>query len=70
VKIAVVFQPSATEEQIRSLLQQLHARFVDGPTGDGVFTISLNTGDPSAAATLAMLHERRDLVRSAEVVQP
>jgi anti-sigma factor RsiW len=69
-RIAVVFQPSATEEQIRSLLQKLHARFVDGPTGDGIFTITVNTGDPSAAAALALLHERGDVIRSAELVRP
>ena len=68
-KIAVVFQPSATEEQIRSLLQHLHGRFVDGPTAEGVFTITLSTGDPSAAAALALLHEQRDVVRSAELVR-
>ena len=60
---------SPTEEQIRSLLQHLHGRFVDGPTAEGVFTITLSTGDPSAAAALALLHEQRDVVRSAELVR-
>jgi len=67
-KITVVFQPSATEESIRSMLQRLHARVVDGPTAERVFTISLETGDPAPA--LALLHEQRDVVRSAKLVQP
>ena len=67
-KITVVFQPSATEESIRSMLQRLHARVVDGPTAEGVFTISLEAGDPAPA--LALLHGQRDVVRSAKLVQP
>ena len=67
-RITVRFQPSSTEETIRSLLQRLHARVVDGPTLDGAVSISLSAGDP--AASLAMLREQRDVVRSAELVQP
>ena len=67
-QITVVFQPSATEESIRSLLERLHARVVDGPTAEGVFTISMETGDPATA--LALLHELHDVVRSAKLVQP
>jgi anti-sigma factor RsiW len=66
-RIAVRFQPSATEETIRSLLQRLQARVVDGPTPEGIFIISINSGDP--AASLALLREQRDVVRSAELVQ-
>jgi hypothetical protein len=67
-RIAVRFQATATEETIRSLLQRLHARIVDGPTADGAFTVSLSSGDP--AASLALLREQRDVVRSAEMVDP
>lgn len=67
-QIAVIFQPSATEAGIRSLLERLHARVIDGPGPNGVFIISLRTGNPAAA--LALLREQRDVVRSAEAVQP
>ena len=67
-RIAVTFQPSATEAGIRSLLERVHARLVDGPTAEGMFTIAVGTGDPAAA--LALLREQRDVVRSAEPVQP
>ena len=66
-KIHVRFQPSATEASIRSLLERLPARIVDGPTADGVFTIRLSTGDPAAA--LALLRQQGDVVRSAQLVQ-
>jgi anti-sigma factor RsiW len=67
-RIAVVFQPSATEASIRSLLNRLHARVVDGPTAEGMFTISVGAGDPTAA--LALLREEGNVVRSAEAVRP
>lgn len=67
-QIAVIFQPSATEADIRSLLERLHARVIDGPSPSGVFTISLGAGSPAAA--LALLREQRNVVRSAEAVQP
>ena len=66
-RITVTFQPSATEASIRSLLERLSARIVDGPTADGVFTIRLSTGDPAAA--LALLRQQGDVVRSAQLVQ-
>ncbi|HEX6949430.1 MAG TPA: zf-HC2 domain-containing protein [Nitrospira sp.] len=68
--IKVLFQPSATEEQIRSLLQGLPARVVDGPNAEGTFTIEVTSGDPSASAPLVQLRDRRDVVRSAELVRP
>jgi anti-sigma factor RsiW len=67
-RIAVTFQPSATEAGIRSLLERIHARVVDGPTAEGRFTISVGTGNPAAA--LAQLREQRDVIRSADPVQP
>jgi anti-sigma factor RsiW len=67
-RIAVRFQPSATEAGIRSLLERVHARIVDGPTAEGMFTISVGVGDPAAA--LAQLREQHDVIRSADPVQP
>jgi anti-sigma factor RsiW len=68
--VAVVFQASATEAQIRSLLRGIQGRLVDGPTEEGLFMISLPTSDGSAAASLAVLKERHDVVYSAELVTP
>jgi|KBSMisStaDraftv2_1062788.scaffolds.fasta_scaffold252349_3 Predicted transmembrane transcriptional regulator (anti-sigma factor) len=68
--IRVLFHPSATEAQIRSLLQNLHARFVDGPNTEGMFTIAVTSDDPPASAILTQLRGRRDIVRSAELVRP
>ena len=66
--IRIEFQPSATEQKIRSLLQRVHGRVIDGPTAAGVFTIVVSGGDP--AAVLTLLREERDVIRSADLVQP
>jgi anti-sigma factor RsiW len=67
-KIAVVFQASAQVEGIRSLLQRLQARVVDGPTADGVFMVTIDTDNPAAA--MVLLREQHDVVLSAELVRP
>ena len=69
-QIRVSFQPSATEEEIRSLLLRLHARFVDGPTTEGSVIIAVASSDPSASAALALLREQGTVIRSAELIRP
>ena len=71
MQIILAFQPSATEEQIRSLVSGLHGRLVDGPTPAGLYTIRLPRQDAAAAdQLLAQLNTRHDLVRSAELIKP
>ena len=71
MQIVLAFQPSATEEQIRSLVSGLHGRLVDGPTPAGLYTIRLPRQDAAAAdQLLAQLNTRHDLVRSAELIKP
>lgn len=71
VKLAVAFQPSASEEQIRALLQSLQGRVVDGPAQDGMYIIEVTAADASIAQNkVEMLKKRTDVVRSAETVKP
>ena len=39
--LQITFQPTATEAQIRELLNQAHARIIDGPGALGVYRIQL-----------------------------
>lgn len=39
--IQITFQPTATEAQIREVLNRVHARIIDGPSALGVYQIEL-----------------------------
>jgi anti-sigma factor RsiW len=70
-KIAIAFQTSATDEQIRTLLQSVRGRVIDGPTTAGLYTIEVLSADTSIAEKKrALLQARADVVRSAELVRP
>ncbi len=70
-KITVTFHALATEEQIRTLLQGVRGRVIDGPTTAGLYTIEVLSADTSVAEKkLALLKARADIVRSAELVKP
>lgn len=65
--IAVTFQPSATEEQIRALLQQVRGRITQGPTSEGAYMIEVVSTDESTTTRKAdLLRARTDIVRSAD----
>lgn len=69
--ITVTFQPSATEEQIRTLLQQVRGRITQGPIADGLYTIEVLSTDASTIQRKAdLLRARTDIVRSADPVKP
>jgi anti-sigma factor RsiW len=71
VKLAVAFQPSSSEEQIRALLQSLQGRVVDGPAQDGTYIIEVTAADASVKQNkVELLKKRTDIVRSAETVKP
>ena len=49
----VVFDPNASEAQMRATLQHVGARIVDGPTAAGAFVVRFD-GDPTAAMLAAL----------------
>ena len=69
--IAVTFQASATEEQIRALLQQVRGRITHGPTAEGLYTIEVPSTDAfTTQRKVDLLRARADIVRSADPAKP
>jgi anti-sigma factor RsiW len=71
VQIHVTFHAQATEEQIRTVLQAVQARVVDGPSGDGVYLVELPR-DPrvSAEEKVRALLGHSEVVKSAGPLHP
>ena len=70
-KVAVVFHVSATEEQIRTLLHDLHGNLRSGPSREGVYVIEIPATDASVAENkVELLRKRTDVIRSAEILMP
>ena len=70
-RIIVAFQNTATDEQIRGLLQNINGRITDGPTADGRYIIEASAADTSVVQhKLDLLRGRHDLVRSADPTAP
>jgi anti-sigma factor RsiW len=57
--VQIQFQPTATEAQIRALLQETGATLIDGPGALGVYRIVLDKPDPA----LTQLRARNDVVK-------
>jgi anti-sigma factor RsiW len=71
VRLRVVFQETASERQIRSLVQGLRGRIVDGPTPDGAYIMELPAGDQAAAQKkVDALRSQTESVRTVEPVIP
>jgi len=69
--IAVTFQTTATEEQIRTLLQQVRGQIIHGPTAEGLYTVEVPSTDAfTTQRKVDLLNARTDLVRSADPVKP
>jgi Putative zinc-finger len=65
LRLSVVFNPLATERDIRTALRDLEANVVAGPTRDGAYLIEIAPGDPQALQRKLMaLRENRELVQS------
>ena len=68
MRLQVVFNPTATEADIRGLLGALGARIVDGPTPTGEYRLELTGGDPKRVADeLRVARARHDVVQSIDV---
>jgi hypothetical protein len=68
VRLTVMFQPQATEREIRDLLHGVKGEIAAGPTPSGAYTVEIPaTGDP-ARVVLARLRSEPRLVMLAEPV--
>jgi hypothetical protein len=71
VRLRVIFQETVSERQIRSLIQGMHGRIVDGPTSDGAYIMEFPAGDQAAAQKkVDALRRETESVRMVEPVTP
>lgn len=70
-RVRVVFDPAASEDELRRLLLAAGARFAGGPSPAGVYTLELG-GEVAAAEALATLraHPRVELAEPVVVAAP
>lgn len=67
-RLNVTFEATATEQQLRDVLQDTHARVVGGPTSGGVYRVEIPTDDRARAEqVLTELRHRSGVVRAAEL---
>lgn len=70
-RLIIVFNPLASETQIRELLTALDARIVDGPTAAGRYTIELTAADPkNVSEKLRAARARPDILQSLDIAPP
>ncbi len=70
-QITVGFQPTANEEQIRLLLEEVRGRITNGPSGEGIYTIEVPSINPATTLKkIGLLRSRADVIRSAEQSSP
>jgi anti-sigma factor RsiW len=67
--LIVVFQPAATESDVRRILRSVHARIVDGPTAEGAYVLAVDDTPGMRAAALERLRSDR-AVKLAEALAP
>jgi hypothetical protein len=68
VRLTVMFQPKATERDIRTLLQGVKGEIVAGPSPSGAYTVAIPAAGDPAAVVLARLRSEEHLVMLAEPV--
>jgi len=70
-RFRVEFQPSASMQQIQTLLQGMHGRVLDGPTADGAYIMEIPAPDSAAIEQhLRALQNRHEVIRHAEILSP
>ena len=70
-RLQLVFQPTATEQEIRRLLLEARARLVGGPSREGAYIVEIPTSDRARIEQkLDALKGHPDVVRSAERAPP
>lgn len=71
VRLRVVFQETASERQIRALVQEMRGRIVDGPTPEGAYIMELPAGDQAARQKkVDVLRSQKESIRTVEPVAP
>jgi hypothetical protein len=64
----VTFQEQASEEQIRSMLNNVRGRVVDGPTPNGTYLVEVLPADEETnRKKLEILRSQPNVIRSADL---
>lgn len=66
VRLTVMFQPNATERQIREVLHGVSGKITTGPSGMGAYTVEIPAAGDPAGAVLARLRSEPQVVMFAE----
>jgi anti-sigma factor RsiW len=70
-RIRVLFKDAVTEQQVRSTVQEIRGRIVDGPTPDGAYVVEVPALDYTTSHTkVEALRAKSDIVRIAEPMTP
>jgi anti-sigma factor RsiW len=70
-RLQAVFNPAASELQIRQFLGSLDARIVDGPSSGGVYVIEISPRDPkSLGRELSAARANGGVLQSLEIAPP
>lgn len=69
--LSVEFQPTASMQQIQTLLHDMHGRLIDGPNAEGVYIMEIPASDPAAVVQrLQALQNRPEVIRHVEALRP
>jgi len=70
-RLRVEFQPTASMQQIQTLLQGMRGRMVDGPDADGAYIMEIPASDSAAVVQrLQALQSRHEVIRHVEALRP
>ena len=70
-QLEVVFEKTATLREIQSLLQQIQAQIISGPSSDGSYILEISTKDlDQIQTTLQTLNAQSDIIHSAKSAAP
>ena len=70
-RLRVEFQPTASMQQIQTLLQDVRGRVVDGPNAEGVYIMEIPASDPAGIKQrLQALQSRHEVIRHVEALRP
>jgi predicted anti-sigma-YlaC factor YlaD len=70
-RLRVEFQPTASAQQIQTLLQDIRGRVVDGPNTEGVYIMEIPASDPATVVQqLQALQSRQEVIRHVEGLGP
>jgi hypothetical protein len=70
-RLRIEFQPTASMQQIQTLLQNMRGRVVDGPNTDGAYIMEIPASDSAAVVQrLQDLQSRHEVIRHVEALRP